>query len=60
ERLIPYWEVLAAARWAVVALLQGERHITGGEPSIELLLTGVMAPQMEYEALEGIVALESA
>lgn len=58
-KLIPYWEILAAARWAVVALLQGERHITGGEPSIELLLTGLMAPEMEHEALQGILALEA-
>lgn len=55
---IPYWEILAAARWAVVALLQGERYFTGGEPSIELLLTGMMAPEMEFEALQGIKALE--
>lgn len=59
ESLIPYWEILGAARWAVVALLQGERHITGGEPSIELLLTGLMAPEMEHEALQGIMALEA-
>ena len=58
ESILPYWEVLAAARWGVVALLQGERHITGGEPSIELLLTGLMAPQMEHEALQGIMMLE--
>ena len=59
ESQIPYWEILAAARWAVVALLQGERHITGGELSIELLLTGLMAPEMEHEALQGILALEA-
>ncbi len=59
EDLIPYWEILASARWAVVALLQGERHITSGEPSIELLLTGIMAPEMEHEALAGIMALEA-
>lgn len=56
--IIPYWEILAATRWAVVALLQGERHISGGEPSIELLLTGIMAPQMEHDALRGIMTLE--
>lgn len=56
---IPYWEVLAAARWAVVALLQGERHISGSEPSIELLLTGAMAPEMEYDALRDIAAQNS-
>lgn len=55
---VPYWEILAAARWAVIALLQGERHVSGGEASIELLLTGMMAPQMEYDALQGILALE--
>lgn len=58
KNIIPYWEILAAARWAVVALLQGERYTTGGEPSIELLLTGMMAPEMEHEALQGIRALE--
>ncbi len=57
ETLVPYWEILAAARWAVVALLQGERHVTGGEQSIELLLTGIRAPEMEHEALQGIAAL---
>ncbi len=54
---VPYWEILAAARWAVVALLQGERHVTGGEASVELLLTGLMAPEMEYDALAGILAI---
>ncbi len=58
-QMMPYWEILAAARWAVVALLQGERHISGSEPSIELLLTGVMAPEMEYDALRDIVAQTS-
>jgi aminoglycoside phosphotransferase (APT) family kinase protein len=53
--IVAYWEILAAARWAVVALLQGERHVTGGEASVELLLTGLMAPEMEYDALEGIL-----
>ncbi len=56
---MPYWEVLAAARWAVVALLQGERHLTGGERSLELLLTGMMAPEMEWDALAGIAAIET-
>lgn len=56
--IVPYWEALAAARWAVVALLQGERHVSGGEASVELMLTGLMAPEMEYDALQGILALE--
>jgi len=56
--LIPYWEVMGAARWAVVALLQGERHHSGGETSLELLLTGMMSPEMELDALMLIEAIE--
>jgi aminoglycoside phosphotransferase (APT) family kinase protein len=56
---VPYWEILAAARWAVVALLQGERHTSGREPSLELLLTGLMAPEMEYDALRAIMAIDA-
>ena len=56
--IVPYWEIMAAARWAVIALLQGERTGPEGEPSIELMLTGLMAPEMEYDALTGIAAFE--
>ena len=56
---LAYWEVLAAARWAAIALLQGERHLSGREPAIELLLTGMMAPEMELDALQAIAALDS-
>lgn len=55
---LAYWEILAAARWSIVALLQGERHRSGREASLELLLTGLMAPEMEYDALCDIMALE--
>jgi len=58
-RIVPYWEIFAAARWAIVALLQGERHSSGKEESLELLLTGMMAPEMEYDALIDIAALDA-
>ena len=54
-----YWEILAAARWAVIALLQGERHLSGREPSLELMLTGLMSAEMEYDALAGIASLST-
>ncbi len=56
---IPYWEVMAAVRWAVIALQQGERHLTGGEESLELALTGLRAPEMELDALLDIAAIEA-
>jgi aminoglycoside phosphotransferase (APT) family kinase protein len=57
ESVIPYWEIMAAAKWATVAVLQGDRYRKGGENSIELALTGLMPPEMELDALDGIAAL---
>lgn len=59
ERVIPYWEVHALAKWATVALLQGDRFRTGGEMSIELALTGLMPPEMELDALDMIERFEA-
>jgi aminoglycoside phosphotransferase (APT) family kinase protein len=56
--VVPYWEVMAAVRWAVIALQQGERHLSGGEESLELALTGLRAPEMELDALIGIARIE--
>jgi aminoglycoside phosphotransferase (APT) family kinase protein len=57
---IRYWEILAAARWASVALLQGDRFRKGGETSVELALTGLMVAELELEAFDGIRAYEAA
>jgi len=57
ESLVPYWEIMAAAKWATVAVLQGDRYRKGGENSIELALTGLMPSEMELDALDGIAAL---
>ncbi len=47
-----YWEVFAHMRWAVIALQQGRRHLSGEEPSLHLALTGRMAAEMEFEVLK--------
>ena len=54
---VQYFEVQAAARWAAIALLQGDRFVKGGERSLELALTGLMPPEMEFDALEIIEKL---
>ena len=51
QELIPYWEVMATVRWAVIALQQGHRHTSGEEASLELALTGRMVPEMELDIL---------
>ncbi len=46
-----YWEVMAHVRWAVVALHQTARHLSGAEPSLDLALIGRRLPELEYEVL---------
>jgi aminoglycoside phosphotransferase (APT) family kinase protein len=58
ESQLPYWQILAAAKWASIAVLQGDRFRTGGENSLELALTGQMVSELEVEALDGISARE--
>ncbi len=48
---VRYWEVAAHVRWAVIALLQAQRHIDGAELSLELALTSHLVPELEYEIL---------
>jgi aminoglycoside phosphotransferase (APT) family kinase protein len=46
-----YWQVMAHLRWAVIALQQLERHLSGTERSLELALTGHIVGQIELEIL---------
>ena len=57
---VPYWEVLAATRWAIIAIQQGERHLSGQEFSIELALTARKAAELEYDLLAQIRRIEEA
>ena len=51
-----YWQILAAAKWATIAVLQGDRLRIGGERKLELALTGLMPAEMEHDALSEIIA----
>jgi aminoglycoside phosphotransferase (APT) family kinase protein len=48
---VRFWEQMAALRWAIMALEQAERHLSGRERSIELALTGLVSLEMEYDLL---------
>lgn len=48
---VRYWEVMAALRWLVIALLQRDRFLIGGERSLDLALTGRRPAECEYEIL---------
>lgn len=34
-------------RWAAIALREGDRHLSGGEESLELALARLRAPEMD-------------
>ncbi len=46
-----FWEVYAHVRWAVIALQQAERMLSGTESSLELGLTAHVVPELELELL---------
>jgi aminoglycoside phosphotransferase (APT) family kinase protein len=48
---VRYWETMAHARWATIAIQQGERHVGGVEPSLDLALTGRRVAELEYQLL---------
>lgn len=47
-----YWEVMATMRWAIIALQQAERHVSGGETNLELALTAHVVPDLELDILD--------
>ena len=48
---VRYWEVMAFMNWALIAIQQAERHVSGEENSLLLALTGHIVPELEYEIL---------
>ena len=46
------WEVLGNVKWAVGALTQSRRHLSGRQRSVELAILGRLAAEMEYELLD--------
>jgi aminoglycoside phosphotransferase (APT) family kinase protein len=47
-----YWQVMAHIRWAIIALQQAQRHLSGVEPSLELALTAKIVAELEWEVLQ--------
>lgn len=56
---IAYWEAAGYVRWSIIALQQAHRHISGVDQSLELALTGRMAPEIELDLITFLEELES-
>jgi aminoglycoside phosphotransferase (APT) family kinase protein len=54
---MPWWELAATLRWAVIAADQAARHLSGRERSLELALTGHIVPELEWDAIAMAEAL---
>jgi aminoglycoside phosphotransferase (APT) family kinase protein len=48
---VDYWEIIGNARWAVGALNQARRHLSGEEPNVEFASLGRRCAEMELEAI---------
>jgi len=51
EDAVLFWELIAHIRWAVIALQQSNRHISGNQKSLELALIGRLLPELELQIL---------
>lgn len=51
SHLLNYWKVMALMRWSVIAILQGERHWSGKEASLELVITARRLAEAEADLL---------
>lgn len=48
---VRYWEVMAHMNWAIIAIQQAERHVSGEEELLLLALTGHIVPELEWEIM---------
>ena len=48
---LAWWEIVGNVKWAVGALTQSRRHLSGQQRSVELAVLGRLASEMEYELL---------
>ena len=55
DAAVRYWEIVAHLRWAVIALEQGERHLSGRQRSLELALTARLVPELELAVVRSLV-----
>jgi aminoglycoside phosphotransferase (APT) family kinase protein len=48
---VRYWEIMGNVRWAATCHAQAHRHLSGADPSVELVSLGRRAAEMELEFL---------
>jgi aminoglycoside phosphotransferase (APT) family kinase protein len=54
RKAIDFWEVASNLRWAVLCISQANRHLSGGDPSVELASLGRRSAEMQLEMMRRI------
>jgi aminoglycoside phosphotransferase (APT) family kinase protein len=52
RKTLIFWEILGNLRWAVACLAQANRHLSGGNPNVELASLGRRSAEMQLEMLQ--------
>jgi aminoglycoside phosphotransferase (APT) family kinase protein len=56
RKSVDYWEILGNLRWATTCIQQANRHLSGGDPSVEFASLGRRSAEMQLEMLRLIKA----
>lgn len=51
-RALAFWEIAGNVRWAISCLIQAQRHLSGAERAVDLLILGRLGAEVEVEFLD--------
>ncbi len=49
--VVKWWELLGTVKWGVICIVQANRHLSGGQRSVELAAIGRRLAEQEYDCL---------
>jgi aminoglycoside phosphotransferase (APT) family kinase protein len=49
--VVAWWELYGTVKWGVICITQAGRHLSGGEPSVELAAIGRRLYEQEYDCV---------
>jgi aminoglycoside phosphotransferase (APT) family kinase protein len=49
--VLRWWELLGTVKWGVICVVQANRHLVGGQRSVELAAIGRRVCEQEYDCL---------
>ncbi len=57
--VVKWWELLGTVKWGVICIVQANRHLVGGQRSVELAAIGRRLAEQEYDCLNLLEELTS-